>query len=101
ESARLAAAASGAAWTEWRPSEAAEKELRRLLGFPPEVECHVVFGLVPARPSFPPPPSLATPFAETYGHADPLLRVGTQTRPQGEVMEVLARRRTARAHFVS
>lgn len=101
ESARIAAGANGAAWTEWRPSEAAETDLRTLLGFPPEMQCHVVAGIVPERPGFPPPPSLATPFSETYGHADPLLRVGPLTPVTGDPLQALLHRRTARSHFVS
>ncbi len=101
ESARIAAAATESAWTEWRPSEAADQDLRALLGHPKELECHAVFGLVPERPTFPPPPSLATPFAESYGHADPLLRLGPLKKGEGDPLDVLDRRHTARGHFVS
>lgn len=101
ESARIAAGATRAAWTEWRPSEAAEADLRTLLGFPPEMQCHVVAGIVPERPTFPPPPSLATPFAETFGHADPLLRVGPLAPLSGDPLQTVLKRRTARSHFVS
>ena len=101
ESARIAAAATGSAWTEWRPSEAAEADLRSMLGFPPELQCHVVAGVVPEKAGFPPPPSLATPFAERYGHADPLLRVGSHAPVSGDPLKTLFARRTARSHFVS
>lgn len=101
ESMRIASDAAGAAWTEWRPSEVAERALRTLLGFSADFECHLVAGLVPERPAFPPPPSLATPFAETYGHADPLLRIGPVARGAGEPVDVLLNRRTASGHFVS
>ena len=102
ESARIAAAAVGAAWTEWRPSDAAESDLRAMLAIPHGFDLVAVFGLVPDRPSYPPPPSLATPFAETWEHADPTLRVGAVARGEaGPSLDVLARRRTARGHFVS
>lgn len=101
ESARIAAGATKSAWTEWRPSEAAEADLRTLLGFPPEMQCHVVAGIVPERPAFPPPPSLATPFAETWGTAKADLRVGPLAPVGGDPLKALLHRRTARSHFVS
>ena len=101
ESARIAAAAVSAAWTEWRPGEGAEGKLRTLLSLPPHLECHAIFGAIPERPSFPPPPSLATPFSETWGQADPLLRVGPIAAGTGTAFETLSKRRTARGHFVS
>lgn len=101
ESARIAASAAHAAWTEWRPSEAGEAELRTMFALPPHVECHAIFGIVPEKPAFPPPPSLSTPSAETFGHTDPLLRVGPIAQGHGGAAEVLAKRRTARGHFVS
>lgn len=101
ESARIAAGTTRAAWSEWRPSEAAEADLRTMLGFPPEMQCHVVAGIVPERPTYPPAPSLATPFAETFGHADPLLRLGPLAPVLGDPLQSLLKRRTARSHFVS
>lgn len=101
ESMRIAASATRAAWTEWRPSEAADADLRAMLGYPAEMQCHVVAGIVPERPTFPPPPSLATPFAETFGQADPLLRVGPLAAVSGDPLKTVLERRTARSHFVS
>ncbi len=101
ESMRIATAGLGHAWTEWRPSEAAETDLRSWLGFPEAVQCHAVVGVIPERQSPPPPPSLATISAERFGHLDAHLRQGSVADGHGEPLEVLRRRTTARGHFVS